>query len=651
MADAGAIRSARAAVEIFVDGTMLARGLQAASSKLRNWAASVGRMGLYMASVGGALTGTAIKLARSWETAGASLLDMSQRTGLSVEMLSELQYAAKQTGTQIDNIESAIERMNRRLDEASQGNAVVLTTLGRLGLTLDDLKDLSVDKKFETIARALANVTDATTRSALAARIFGNAAGNMLLPMLARGGAAFDQLRERARNLGLVLGREEAEAAHGLDDAFTDLTLTVKRLLGAIGQALAPLLSEMSLRLADVAVWTRRVVREHGDAIVTAFKWAVGLFAAGKALLLFGAALQAVGSIVGIVASVIGAIGMLPPLIVAAGAGLLSLTDTGKKVSNSIKNSFGKVKSTVIDTWHALVTALKVGDVEAAVNLIKAVCNLAWVEITSKLKMRWEQAWNYALMVVTETVSAAQAVIDTVKFGLSTAGTQIEGLIGPEVVAAGESIAEEWRHGFVSAVKSVKLGLSFLPWTPWKPSEVIKEMKQEENAYHSNRTGIKDREAQGRYGAGAQTTTDVINRILDTYNKRMAKRGEKALEAEKTADKLNDDAVKQAQKDVEKARKAYDAALQQANEAPKRAEEEKKKKKKEEEQQQSRAKPAVAEAASITASVGAFSGAVVSMLARAWPGQAKLLSAAEQTAKNTREIADRLDNLEGLEFD
>jgi len=651
MADAGAIRSARAAVEIFADDTMLVRGLRAASVKLRNWAASVTRAGLYMASVGGVVAGTAVKLAHSWATAGASLLDVSQRTGLTTETLSELQYAARQTGTDIGSIEAITKRMQRNLTDAAAGSRMAADALARLGLNAADLVGKHPDEQFVTIAKALADIRDPTERAALAMQLLGRS-GTAILPMLRRGGAEFDALRERARKLGLVIGREEAEAADNLDDAFTDLTLTVNRLLGAVGQALAPILGAVATQLADVAAWTRRVVREHGEAIVTVFKWSVGLFAAGKAMLLFGAALRAVGAVVGIVVSVVSAIGALPALIVTAGIGLLSLTDTGKRVSDSIKTSFGAVKDLVLDVWSALMTALGAGDVDAAVEVVKATCNLAWVEITNGFKLRWRQAWDYGLMVVTETIIAAKAAWAAVDFGRKSVGTWLEGKIGPEVITAGKQIAEHWRYAGATVGNVAKL--LAVPFTSLKLKDVLTDFREAEKQFHADMTEAKDWLAQATSGPGAETTRDIMNKIRREFEANLAEYGKQAQEAETAATESNKHTLEELNKQREEALQRLDEAIDAARHAPERMEHKARAAAEAaagvEVLQEPRAKRAVAEAASITTSIGAFSGAVASLLARAWPGQAKLLSAAEQTARNTRDIADQIDDIRA-EFD
>ena len=128
MADSGSIRAGRAYVELTTDNSKLQQGLVAAQGLVKNFGTSmalVGRgfkdagawamrlgteVGRAMTAIGGhmkaagtwamgmgaAILAPMVMALRTFSNAGHDLLELSERTGMSVEALSELGYAAVQ---------------------------------------------------------------------------------------------------------------------------------------------------------------------------------------------------------------------------------------------------------------------------------------------------------------------------------------------------------------------------------------------------------------------------------------------------------------------------------------------------------------------------------------------------------------------------
>ena len=76
----------------------------------------------------------------------------------------------------------------------------------------EDLKNLSPEQQFQTLANALAGVENASEKAALAQKVFGKA-GTELLPLFAEGEAGMAALREQAQSLGIVMSTEAAAGA------------------------------------------------------------------------------------------------------------------------------------------------------------------------------------------------------------------------------------------------------------------------------------------------------------------------------------------------------------------------------------------------------------------------------------------------------
>ncbi len=98
MAAASGIRAGAAYVELFVRDGRLVKGLNAASARLEAFGASITALGARLAGLGVTLALPFLGAAKLFADMGSDMLDMSQRTGVAVEALSELRYAAEQSG-------------------------------------------------------------------------------------------------------------------------------------------------------------------------------------------------------------------------------------------------------------------------------------------------------------------------------------------------------------------------------------------------------------------------------------------------------------------------------------------------------------------------------------------------------------------------
>src|SRR5688500_13433103 len=151
------IKAGRAYVELTTKDQGFKRGLAAAQKTLKATA------------VAGTAVATAIySAAKRFADAGSEIADMAARTGLGTTALQEIKHAAEQTGGSIDDVEAGIRKMQKTLGDATAGSNSATEALGRVGLKLDDLKDLKPEDQFSKIAKQLRDITDPAQRSAAA---------------------------------------------------------------------------------------------------------------------------------------------------------------------------------------------------------------------------------------------------------------------------------------------------------------------------------------------------------------------------------------------------------------------------------------------------------------------------------------------------
>ncbi len=219
--------------------------------------------GKIIAVVGAAVIGTLTTMVVSFAKVGSELKDLSLKTGISVEALAGLKYAAEQSGASLGTVEMAIKRVAVVMSDASDGTGEATKTFDKLGLSLKDLQGLSPEQQFLKIAGAIAEVPDPMQRAAIAVDLFGRS-GTDLLPMLSAGSVGLKRMMEEGVKL-TGWTKEGATKADDLGDAFGTLKASTMGLFNAVAESLAPAIKDATLSLANLTDQTARAFREAAN--------------------------------------------------------------------------------------------------------------------------------------------------------------------------------------------------------------------------------------------------------------------------------------------------------------------------------------------------------------------------------------------------
>jgi len=239
MGKTGAIRAGKAYVALGTDNAELQKGLESAQKRLRQFGATIRASGAWLAAAGGGILAPLTMAVKGFVESGDALAKMSARTGVAVEQLSQLKYAAEQSGLEMGSLENAIRRMQQNLQGADEEAKQSVQAFDRLGLSIDDLRGQGTHEQFLKIAESLSQVPDPSQRAAYAMRLFGRA-GTELLPMLANGRTGIEEFMKTADKMGLTVTTAQAKLAEELGDRISDLKKTFSAITFQIGAALAP---------------------------------------------------------------------------------------------------------------------------------------------------------------------------------------------------------------------------------------------------------------------------------------------------------------------------------------------------------------------------------------------------------------------------
>src|SRR5690606_18377110 len=206
--------------------------------------------------------------------AGDEVQKMALRTGFSTEALSEYKHAAELSGTSLDSLERGVKRMQKTLLDAEKGSKSATDSLDALGLSIKDLQGLSPEEQFDKLAMSIASVEDPTRRAALAQEVFGRA-GTELLPMLDAGAEGIAEMRQEARDLGIVFDQEAADAAAQFNDDIDRLKKGFAGMFQEIGRKLLPIITEDFLPAIKESVIP--AVQRFGEMVGKLIDWFANL--------------------------------------------------------------------------------------------------------------------------------------------------------------------------------------------------------------------------------------------------------------------------------------------------------------------------------------------------------------------------------------
>lgn len=251
------------------------KGLDVLGGKLQ-------KLGTIAMATGAAIGAALWKMTDSYTKAGEAIGDMAIRTGFGVESLSELKYVADLANISLEGIETSTKKMALQIDAAVNGNEDAIKSFKKLGLNLEDIKNMKPEQQFWTIARALSDLGSGYEQTALAQDFFGRA-GTNLLPMLAQGSAALDLQRQKAHDLNVIYTEEGVKSCSAYQDAQDNLKTALTGLKNTIGKEVMP-------QIGDFLVSLTKAV----DHITL---WAEAHPKLANELLKFGAAFIATGAI------------------------------------------------------------------------------------------------------------------------------------------------------------------------------------------------------------------------------------------------------------------------------------------------------------------------------------------------------------------
>jgi len=247
MASKKAVEAGGAYIRIFADDSPLRRTLAAVAKRISKFSAPFITAGKSIATAMAAAGASVIAATRSFANYADQIGDISQRTGLSTEAISELGYAAKLSGSSVEDLEKGFRTLQKGIGSGAANKA-----LESLGLDPKQLARMSPDDQFMAVADAVGSIQDPAQKTAMAMALFGKA-GTNLIPMLSGGRKEIEAMREEARKLGVSMSADNVAAGAAFNDALDKMFMSLQGIANAIGKIVAPMLTWLADQVVILA--------------------------------------------------------------------------------------------------------------------------------------------------------------------------------------------------------------------------------------------------------------------------------------------------------------------------------------------------------------------------------------------------------------
>lgn len=406
---------------------------------------------------------------------GDNVDKMSQKIGISAEAYQKWDYVMQRAGGNVDQLKMGMKTLSQQAEKNSDA-------FQKLGISQEEVKNLSQEELFERTIKGLSDMEAGTERTALASQLLGRAGADMG-PLLNQGSKAIEEQMEIAEKYGMVMPDATVKASAAFEDSMTTMQMTAQglknRLLGEflpamtqVTDGIAKLFTGDMSGLDDVVAGIEGFIGKIGEMapkVLSAggklamellkglIKKLPDLISAGGQMLgkllegLQNAASGAGGTIGNIISALVQFVTANAPMMIQAALSLaLALAQGLVQAIPTIIASIPKIISGIVETltgfdWSAVgktVLSLLANGVRAAGGLLKS----AITKPISAVKTAISSGFNAAKQ---KAVSYMQALKDGVTRKINSAKDAVK------------KVVDKIKHFF-----PISVGKIFSGWIP-----------------------------------------------------------------------------------------------------------------------------------------------------------------------------------------
>lgn len=283
------IEAGRGHVTLGTDQGPLDKGLDAAEKRFKAWGKGIMALAAGIGASAATITAPFLYGLSVFSDWGKEVALASRETGISFR---ELEGLAGGLRVGLDELVPGIGKMSAFLNEAAHGSAEANRAMQEMGITLEEVRNMTQAERLYRFADGIASIGDAAQRVAMQRTIFGR--GGLALNL--EGGS--EGLRRRAEREREVFGErtpQDLALAKEYNLAMREMGLATKGLWASLGAAAAPAMTEFFTILTNVIIGVRHWVDANRELLGTIFRVADVTVTAMAIVAPFGAAVYALG--------------------------------------------------------------------------------------------------------------------------------------------------------------------------------------------------------------------------------------------------------------------------------------------------------------------------------------------------------------------
>lgn len=237
-------------------------------TKLGKGITTAAKWGAALAAGAGVAAAGIYKLATGSAQAADAIDKGSQAIGFSKEAYQQWDYVLSQSGSSIDSAGTWMQKLTNNIDDLGKGSSSAVEKFDRLGLSYDELSAMSPEQQFETVIKTLQGVSDESERAALRNDLFGNSSKE-LAALLNTEADAVDGMKQKAKDLGMVMSDDAVGAGVKFTDALDTMKRSVSGMVNGLGAEFLPMLTNAFTWVSDHSPQIRETVSGAIDTVKT----------------------------------------------------------------------------------------------------------------------------------------------------------------------------------------------------------------------------------------------------------------------------------------------------------------------------------------------------------------------------------------------
>lgn len=222
---------------VFVDTEQANESLKKTDEKAEKTGTTFGEVAGKAAKVGTAIVGAStaavggmVSLAKNAASTADEIDKGSIRMGISTDYYQELGYAAGQSGVEMSTLEKAAKKLE------------------------------GTDLNLQDAMNEIMSLETAEERAAKASELFGDSVAYQMAPMIEQSGESFNDLINRADELGIVMDEDTVKAGVTLGDTMSDLQQSFGAVATNLGGSLMPVVQKFADILLEFAPFVQQAM-------------------------------------------------------------------------------------------------------------------------------------------------------------------------------------------------------------------------------------------------------------------------------------------------------------------------------------------------------------------------------------------------------